>query len=173
MKIQNTALNALLYLVYMFGGCIAVMVVEALLVFVINKFAAIPYPALTVIRLVLYTAGVPAIMAGMGYFEGYREGRPAVGETVAGGLLATVLHLLLALLFGFQAFVAGGVRFAAGLIRHGMDITEESLSAETPTGLFLAMFAIYGVLYVGVLTLARYVGAQRREAARAELTRNN
>ena len=170
-KFQNMAVNSLLYLVYMFVGCVAVMAVEALLVYIISRFVIIPYPVLTVIRLVVYTAGVPAVMVGIGYAEGYRESVPAVGETVVGGILAMALHLLLALLFGFQAFVAGGVRFAAGLIRHGWDITDEALVTDTPMGLYLLMFAIYGALYVTALTVSRYFGAQHRIISRAELRR--
>lgn len=171
MKIQNTAINSLLYLLYMFGGCIAVMVVESLLVYIVSRFVIIPYPALTILRLVIYTLGVPAVLAGIGYIEGYREGVPATKETVVGGILAMVLHVLFALLFSFQAFVTGGVRFAAGLLRHGMDLTDELLNTETPTGLFLLMFALYGAIYVTALCVSRYLGAQNRIISRAELRR--
>ena len=171
MKIQNTAINSLLYLLYMFGGCVAVMAVEALLVYIVSRIVIIPYPALTILRLVIYTLGVPAIMSGIGYVEGYREGVPAIKETVVGGVLAMILHVLFAILFGFHAFVSGGVRFAAGLIRHGMDITDELLNTETPTGLFLLMFALYGAIYVAALCISRYLGAQNRIISRAELRR--
>ena len=171
MKIQNTAINSLLYLLYMFGGCIAVMVVESLLVYIVSRFVIIPYPALTIQRHVIYTLGVPAVLAGIGYVEGYREGVPATKETVVGGVLAMVLHVLFALLFSFQAFVTGGVRFAAGLLRHGMDLTDELLNTETPTGLFLLMFALYGAIYVTALCVSRYLGAQNRIISRAELRR--
>ena len=171
MKIQNTAINSLLYLLYMFGGCIAVMVVESLLVYIVSRFVIIPYPALTILRLVIYTLGVPAVLAGIGYVEGYREGVPATKETVVGGVLAMVLHVLFALLFSFQAFVTGGVRFAAGLLRHGMDLTDELLNTETPTGLFLLMFALYGAIYVTALCVSRYLGAQNRIISRAALRR--
>ena len=171
MKIQNTAINSLLYLLYMFGGCIAVMVVESLLVYIVSRFVIIPYPALTILRLIIYTLGVPAVLAGIGYVEGYREGVPATKETVVGGVLAMVLHVLFALLFSFQAFVSGGVRFAAGLLRHGMDLTDELLNTETPTGLFLLMFALYGAIYVTALCVSRYLGAQNRIISRAALRR--
>ena len=169
MKIQNTAINSLLYLLYMFGGCVAVMVVEALLVYIISRFVIIPYLVLTILRLVIYTVGVPTVIVGIGYVEGYRESVPAVGETIVGGILAIVMHLLLAILFGFQAFVSGGVRFAAGLIQHGADITDELLNTNTSTGLFLLMFVIYGAIYVTALTVSRYFGVQNRIISRAEL----
>ena len=135
MKIKNLALNLPIYFLYIFGSCILVMLAEALLVSVIEKFVVLPYSVLTIIRIVIYTPGVTAILAVLGYYEGYREGVCPLGETIGGGVLATVLHLLFAMLFKFQGFVSGGVRFTAGLLHNGMDITYESLINKTPYGL--------------------------------------
>ena len=92
MKIKNIALDLLIYFLYFLGSCILVMLAEALLVSIIEKFVAIPYPVLTVIRIVIYTAGVPALLGCLGYFEGYREAACSVPETVISGLLDSVLH---------------------------------------------------------------------------------
>ncbi len=169
MKIKNVALNLLVYFLYAFGSCIMVMLVESLLVSVIEKFVALPYPVLTVIRIVIYTLGVTAMMAVLGYFEGYRESECPVGETVVSGILASVLHLIFAMLFKFQGFVSGSVRFTAGLLHNGWDITYDSLINETPYELFLLVFAAYGLLYIGTLTIAKYLGAQKRIIDRADL----
>ncbi len=171
MKIKNVAINSILYFLYMFGACIATMVVEALLVFILSRFAVIPYPVLTVIRLVIYTLGVLALLSAIGYYEGYRDASCSVGETIAGGILALVAHFVFALLFRFQAFVAGGVRFAAGLLAHGTSITADRLAQETSYGLYIAMFILYGLLYVAALTISCYLGANRRVVNRAEMRR--
>ncbi len=172
MKIKNAALNSLFYFLYMFGACVVCMVVEALLVFIVEKFVPIPYPVVTVIRIVIYSAGVSVLMAAIGYYEGYREGYCSVPEMLTGGTLAIVFHFILSLLFNFQAFVAGSVRFTAGLIAHGMHVTDDLLSKETPFGLTLIIFLIYGIAYIGILTLGRYFGAQKRIIDRAELRKN-
>ncbi len=171
MKIKNIALDFLVYFLYLLGSCILVMLAEALLVSVIEKFVAIPYPVLTVIRIVIYTAGVPTILGFLGYFEGYRESFCSVPETVVSGVLASVLHLLFAMLFKFQAFVSGSVRFTAGLLHNGWKITYDSLINKTPYGLFLLTFVGYSLLYIGVLTIAKYLGTQKRIIDRAELRR--
>ncbi len=171
MKIKNIALNSLFYFLYMIGACFVTMAVEALLVYIVERFVIIPYPALTVIRMVIYSLGVTAIMATIGYYEGYREGTCPIGDTVAGGLIALVYHFIFALLFNFQAFVAGSVRFTAGFIAHGTHITDPLLVLETPFGLTLLVFFLYGLLYVGALTVARYFGAGRRIIDRADLCR--
>ena len=172
MRIKNAALNLPIYFLYMFGSCVLVMLAEALLVSVIEKFVGLPYPVLTIIRIVIYTAGVTAVMAVLGYYEGYREGVCADAETIVGGVLATVLHLLFAMLFKFQGFVSGGVRFTAGLIHNGMDITYDSLINKTPYGMFLLVFVAYAAVYLIALTVAKYFGAQKRVIDRADLRKN-
>ncbi len=171
MKLKNVALNGLLYFLYMFGACFIVMLAEALLVSIIEKFVAIPYPILTILRIVVYSLGVTVMLAVAGYSEGYREGACFLGDTIVGGALALLPHLIFAMLFKFQAFVSGAVRFAAGLIHNGMTITYDRLINETPYSLFLLVFLGYGVLYVTVLTASKYLGAQKRIVDRADLRR--
>ena len=162
-------INTLFYFLYMLGSCIIVMLIEALFTNVAEKFVALPYPVLTVIRIVIYTAAIPVILAVAGRSEGYREGYCSVGATVVSGLLAMIPHLLFAMLFKFQAFVSGAVRFTAGLIYNGWDVTYDSLINDTPYWGFLAIFAAYAVLYMATLTVAKYLGAQKRIIDRAEL----
>ena len=172
MRIKNAALNLPIYFLYMFGSCVLVMLAEALLISVIEKFVGLPYPVLTIIRIVIYTAGITAVMAVLGYYEGYRAGVCAVAETIVGGVLATILHLLFAMLFKFQGFVSGGVRFTAGLIHNGMDITYDSLINKTPYGMFLLVFVAYAAVYLTALTVAKYFGAQKRVIDRADLRKD-
>ena len=171
MKLKNVALNLPVYFLYVFGSCILVMLTEALLIAVIDKFVVLPYSVLTIVRIVIYTAGVTAILAVLGYYEGYREGVCPVGETVVSSVLASVLHLLFAMLFKFQGFVSGSVRFTAGLLHNGMNITYDSLINETPYGLFLLVFVAYEVIYFTAFTISKYFGAQKRVIDRADLRR--
>lgn len=169
---KNIGINTLFYFLYVFASCVIVMLIEALFTNVVEKFVALPYPVLTVIRIVIYTAGIPAILAVVGRSEGYREGACSVGATLTSGLLAILPHLLFAMLFKFQAFVSGAVRFMAGLIYNGWDVTYESLVNKTPYYLFLIVFGVYGLLYAAVLTVSKYLGAQKRVMDRAELRMN-
>ena len=88
------------------------------------------------------------------------------------GVLASILHLIFAMLFKFQGFVSGAVRFTAGLLHNGWEITYDSLINQTPYGLFLLVFAAYSLLYIGVLTITKYLGAQKRVIDRADLRKN-
>lgn len=172
MKLRNAALNLLVYFLYVFGSCVLVMLAEALLISVLEKFVFIPYPVLTIIRIFVYTAGVPAILGVLGYYEGYREAECVVSETIVGGILASVLHLIFAMLFKFEGFVSGAVRFTAGLIANGWTITYDTLLNKTPYALFLLVFAAYSMLYIAVIAVTKYFGAQKRIIDRAELRKN-
>jgi hypothetical protein len=172
MRIKNAALNLLVYFLYFFGSCVLVMLAEALIMKVIGNVVLLPYPVVTILRIVIYTAGVPAILAAAGYFEGYREASCPLGDTIVGGLLAALLHLIFAMLFKFEGFVAGAVRFTAGLVHNGWEITADTLVNRTPYSLFLLFFVVYSLLYVAALTIAKYFGAQKRVMDRAELRKN-
>ena len=95
-----------------------------------------------------------------------------MGATIAAGLLATLPHLIFAMLFKFQGFVSGAVRFTAGLLYNGWDITYDSLIQDTPYGLFLLIFIVYGAIYIGTLTVAKYFGTQKRIIERSDLRKN-
>ena len=169
MKLRNAALNLVVYFLYFFGACFLVMLAESLLINILEKFVLIPYPALTIIRIVVYTAGVPALLAVLAYFEGYREAACSIPETILGGILGGILHLIFAMLFKFEGFVSGAVRFTAGFLHNGRTITYDSLINKTPYSLFLLVFVLYCLVYVTVLCIAKYLGAQKRVMDRAEL----
>ena len=61
-SISGVAVGTLLYALYMFGSCVIIMLVEALLSRIINSFVPLSYPSLTVIRIVIYSLGVPAVI---------------------------------------------------------------------------------------------------------------
>lgn len=169
-KLIRILLNALIYAVYFIGCCVVVMLVEAMVLFLVDKFVELPYATLTVIRIVIYSAGVPALVGFLGYREGYREAEAAPASTALSALLATAVpHLLFAMLFHYQGFVSGAVRFTAGVLHNGMAITHDSLINQTPYRLFVLVFLGYGLVYSGVLVACRYCGAARRHRDRAEM----
>lgn len=171
-KLKGLAASVGLYFLYLFGSCVVIMLVEALFSFLLDKLIVVDYFPLTVIRIVIYTVGVTALMGLFGYAEGYREMACPVGETAAAYGLAVIPHLLFAMLFKFQSFVSGSVRFTAGLIHNGTDITYDSLINQTPYWLFLVIFAAYALLYGLALVVCKYFGAQKRIIFRAELRRH-
>ncbi|MBQ9163031.1 MAG: hypothetical protein IJX74_07140 [Clostridia bacterium] len=170
MKIKNAAVNSLIYFLYFFGACLITMLAEALLLKIIDKFVILPYLTQTVMRIVIYSAAVPALVSLLGYFEGYREARFNAAESAVSCVFAIILHSLFAMLFNFQAFITGAVRFTAGLIHNGSEITYENMMSQTPYSLFLLIFLAYGALYSLLLMFFKYYGAKKRISDRRELT---
>ena len=171
-KLKNIGLNALIYFCYFFGSCVLVMLVEAMVLSFLDKLMVLSYFVQCVIRIVIYSLGIPAVIGVLGYFEGYREASCTWDEVILGGLLASAIpHFLLAALFHFQPFASGAVRFVAGLMVAGSDIVLADLQRTTSEQLIL-VFAMYAVIYIATLTVCKYLGAKKRIMNRAELRRN-
>ncbi len=168
MKIKHTLVSGLLTFFYTMASILVCLVVEALLLYILDRIILISYPVQTIIRMVIYTVGAAALIGFLGYHEAYREADASTSESVLGSLLAAVPHLLLSLLFHFQGFIAGGVRFTAGLVYHGWAVSHERV-ATTPIGVFLVVFLLYTVLYAATLAVCKYFGAKQRLIDRAEL----
>lgn len=171
-QFRRSLLDAVVYLVYIFLSCLVVLLVEALLLYVLDKFVLLSYLTQTVIRLVIYSLGVTAMIGVAGYLEGYREAESHPGWTAFScGLAVLVPQLLLALLFHFRQFCAGAVPFAAGLLRDGKAVTADSIlfTEIGQLGLFLGVYVGYGVLYTATLMVCREIGVHRRLRQRREM----
>ncbi len=171
-KMRASLLSMVVYLCYLVGACILTMLIEAMFIFLLDHVVLLSYSVLTVIRIIIYTVGVPAIIGFLGYYEGYREARCPIGETVFSYLPAAVIHLLLSMLFKFQGFISGAVRFTAGYIHNGSEITYENLIEKTPYSLFLLVFLGYTVLYALILLICKFFGSKKRIIRRAEMRRH-
>lgn len=171
-QIRRFLLDSVVYLAYVLLSCLVVLAAEALLLYVLDKFVFLSYLAQTVIRLVIYSLGVPTMIGVAGYLEGYREAEShPVQTTLSCGLAVLLPQLLLALLFHFRQFCAGAVPFAAGLLRDGKAVTADSI-LFTEIGqlwLFLGVYVGYGVLYAVTLTVCREIGVYRRLRQRCEM----
>lgn len=171
-QIRKVLLDAAVYLVYILLSCLVVLAAEALLLYVLDKFVLLSYLTQTVIRLVIYSLGVPAMLGAAGYLEGHREAEShPVQTTLSCGLTVLVPQLLLALLFHFRQFCAGAVPFVAGLLQDGKAVTADSIlfTEIGQLGLFLGVFVGYGVLYAAILTICREIGVRRRLRERREM----
>lgn len=170
-KIVSVLIDGLIYAVYFFGSCLCVMIVESMLVALINKFVLISVLTKMLIRIIVYSLGVPALVGFLGYKEGYRNASCAPGQTLASGMLAGIPHVLFATLFEFHPFISGPVRFTVGIIRDGAGITETSVLPNFDIyWLFLVVFFGYCLIYSVSLTLCKIWGCRKRLLDRAVLT---
>lgn len=170
MKKSDTLLNSLVYAVYMIVSCIVVMLAEALLTRVLGSmFELTPY-TLCIIRATVYTPAVPVLLGILAYREGYRSAYFSTSETIISGAIASVAHFLFALLFSFEAFIAGGVRFVAALVKFGDKLNLKSFKGELEAVDTIPFFLLFAVIYIAVMILCGKLGARARLKSRKELT---
>ena len=173
MKKADILVNTLVYAFYMFISCVVIMLAEILTVKVVNLFVVTEYYELTVLRAVVYTVGVNAVLGLIAYKEGYRAARYPILETLVSGFLASLLHALVSLLFHFEAFCAGGVKFITALLHYGRDLTVNTLMDELGALDFLPVFLVNSLVYIGLMILLGKLGEYKRLADREDLTANN
>ena len=173
MKKADILVNTLVYAFYMFISCVVIMLAEILTVKVANLFVVTEYYELTVLRAVVYTIGVNAVLGVIAYKEGYRAARYPILETLVSGILASILHALVALLFHFEAFCAGGVKFITALLHFGKGLTVNTLMDELGALDFLPVFLINSLVYVGIMILCGKLGEFKRLSDREDLTDSN
>ncbi|MBE6646200.1 MAG: hypothetical protein E7611_01000 [Ruminococcaceae bacterium] len=169
MKKIDILVSSLVYAVYMLISCVIVMCAEILAVKIVNLFVVTEYFSLTVIRALLYTVGVNALLAVISYREGYKTAYFSIPETLISGAIATLLHLVFALLFNFEAFSAGGVRSITALIRFGSDLNSNALTSSLTRLDFIPFFLLNSLVYIGIIIGFGKLGQYKRLADREEL----
>lgn len=163
-------ISGLIYAFFMLISCIVTMFAEILTVKVFNLFIVTEYHLLTVIRAVVYTVGVSAILSVISYREGYRAAKFSMLSTLIAGAIGSVIHFLFAFLFNFEGFCAGGVRFVTALIKYGRGLNHNSLMDALGRVDFIPFFFMISALYIGLMIVFGKLGEFMRLADRQELT---
>ena len=162
MKKIDVLIGSLVYAVYMILSCVIIMVAEILAIKIINLFVVTDYLSLCIIRTVIYFVGVNAILAIVAYKEGHKAAFFSIPATLISGVIAAVIHLIFALLFNFEAFAAGGVKFMTALIKFGSALNSNTFMGTLDRLDFIPFFALNSLIYIGVMILFGKLGAYRR-----------
>ena len=93
MKKGDILFGTVIYSVYMLVSCIVMMFAEMLAIKIINLFVGLSPLSLCIVRAIIYTVGVNAILAIVSYREGYRSASFSVVGTLISGALASMLDL--------------------------------------------------------------------------------
>ncbi len=170
MRKSDILIGGPLYAAYMFFSCLVVMLAEILIIKVVGLFI-LPTPLiLCIIRAVIYTVGVNSILAIVSYKEGYRAGYYSASGTLLSGILATLLHLIISLLFSFEAFCAGGAKFISALVKFGSALDSPAFEGKLGRLDILPVFLISSAVYIGVMILFGKMGERRRLSDRSSLS---
>jgi hypothetical protein len=171
---NTTALDVLFdagfYAFYMFGACLVWMVAEAGIVKLLTLCFEISYFNLCVIRALIYTLGVSAMLSLVAFREGYKAARASVFGTLISGILATLVHFIFCLLFSFNPFCAVGLKFITALVKFGTSLSDSAFIGTLNRIDFIPVFFVCGALYSLLMSVFKRLGAYKRLADRAELT---
>ena len=172
MKKGDVLFGTALRSVYMLGSCIVIMFAEMLAIKIIDLFVGLSPLSLCIVRALIYTVGVNSLLAIVSYREGYRSAEYSVVETLISGALASVLHFLVSLLFSFEAFCSGGVKFITALVKFGSGLNSESFSGSLSRFDCVPFFFANALVYIAVMIIFGRLGARNRLRDREELTGN-
>lgn len=173
MKKVDILISSLVYAVYMIISCLVIMFAEMLAIKIVNLFVVTQYFELCVIRTVIYTVGVCTLLAIISYREGYRAASFSIIETAISGAIASLIHFVFALLFSFEAFCAGGVRFITALVRFGSSLNSNTFMGTLSRVDFVPFFFINSFIYVALMIAFGKLGQHKRLADREELLGKN
>lgn len=169
MRKTEIFLNSLVYAAYFLASCLCGVGVDFLVIKVLDSIVVLSAFAICVIRSVIYFIVPMAVIFVCAYKEGYKEASFYFGETLLSSVFATVIHFLFALLFAFNQFFAGGVKFVSAIIVYGADIEKLSQISEIRYRVFMPMFVAFGVIYCVNLILAKKLGRDARLQDRKQL----
>ena len=172
MRIVDSFINSLIYTAYVIGACLCAAAIDLLTLKVLNEFLVISLYAQTIIRVVIYAIAPVVVVAIVSFREGYKEASFYAGESILSCALACVGTFLFSVLFRFNRFVAGGVKYIASLIAYGNTISDAeqivNVRYRFAIPVFLGLFIIYSVAII----VFKKLGAEKRLCDRAELTEN-
>ncbi len=170
MKVIDALINSFVYAAYVIGACICGAAVDILALKILNEFLVIDLFAQTLIRIVIYLIVPTAVVSIVAYKEGYKEARWHMGETALSCAFAAVGAFLLALLFRFDRFVAGGVKYISSIIAYGDKLYDSEQIANVGYRYAIPVFVRLFLLYSTAIVIFKRLGADKRKIDRAELT---
>ncbi len=170
MKKLEILIDGALYALYMLFSCLVSMLAEMFIVRVITLFVGMDYFTLCLLRALIYTVLVNGILAIAAYRDGYKTTLWRPVHTGISGAVALVLHFVFCLLFSFEAFCAGSVKFITALVKFGPALSLESFQGSLDRFDCIGIFFLNGLVYIAVIILAKRLGISRRLADREDMT---
>jgi len=159
---KQTLINALIYLVCMVSACILNLAVSWMMVKIVDSFVELGYFRTAIVRIVsgIVTGGV--VLGAVVFRDSYKSICFSPKPLTVSLLLAGLGHLLLCLVLMFHPFIAGGVRYLAGILRMGGDFASDGQLDRIYLWDYLLGFLIDFAVRVAVALLCGYLGKKKR-----------
>ena len=136
---------------------------------IVLSFADIGYFATSILRVVVGFLTGGAVIALVIGREAYKSLEIHPIRTTLALLLAGIFHLGFCLILMFYPFIAGGVRYLAGLLCMGSGFDSADCIPDIFLWAYLAAFFIYLMFQIGCALLGALIGKRMRLKIRASL----
>lgn len=159
---KQVLVNSLIYSICMVVACLLNLAVSALILKIVSAFVVMDYFSASVLRVVVgfFTGGT--VIGAVIYRESYRSLQFPVGITVLSMLLAGAAHLILCLLLMFYPFIAGGVRYLAGILCMGTGFDSAAMIEDIYLWAYVLAFFLYLVFEICVSLIGGFLGKRMR-----------
>ena len=118
MKKQIIA-NAVIYLICMIAASLLNLAVSALAVKIVDALVLPEFFILAIVRAVAGILTGCVVIGAIFFYEGYKTVSFSLWKVVLPMLLAAAVHFIIAFVFKFYPFIAGGTHYLGGLIENG------------------------------------------------------
>ena len=169
MRKSEVFLNSIVYAVYFLAACLCGVGVDFLVLKVLDSLIVVTPFVACVLKAIIYFVVTSAVVFVLAYKEGYREASFIFGETCISLVFAVIIQFLFALLFVFNQFFAGGVKFFSALLVYGRGIEAMTQIAEIRYRVFMPVFFVLAIFTCAILILAKKLGCDSRLESRKEL----
>lgn len=169
-RLADVAIDSLLFLCYVIASCVTASVLNYIVLFAADKFVELQYLVRIIISAVVYSLSVYGLLAVFAYKSGYREASSNIGESYISYIPVLIIHLLLSLLFRFNGFISGPVKFYHVIVYFGASVTSaDQLSTLAPIE-YVPAFLIFSAICATVISLSKKIGSNKRLDNRKKLT---
>ena len=139
---KQIAVNSIVYLVTMVVASVLNLAISELVVKFVDILIAPDFFVFAVVRAVVGILVSAALLGVIVGYESFRSLRFAWGTILLSVMGASILHFLLALLFRFYPFIAGGTHYFAGLLDLGVNFSISDGVSDIHLGAYVVAFFI-------------------------------
>lgn len=141
MKKQILA-NSVTYLICMIAASLLNLAVSALAVKIVNALILPEFFVLAIVRAVSGILTGCVIIGAIFFYEGYKSVSFSFRQIILPMVLAAVVHFIIAFVFKFYPFIAGGTHYLGGLIESGDGFSYFDSAADVSLWAYIAAFWI-------------------------------
>ncbi len=141
MKKQIVA-NAIIYLICMIAATLLNLAVSALAVKIVDVLVLPEFFVLAIVRAVSGILTGCIIIGAILFYEGYKSVSFSFWKVVLPVILAAIAHFIIAFVFKFYPFIAGGTHYLGGLIENGDGFSSFESVSDVRLWAYIAAFWI-------------------------------